>query len=179
MRSLPRKTGKEEEVIFFPPVMGKAIRFVLPACLLLFLDRITKNFILSNYPEGGGFPVIPGIFHVTHVKNTGAAFGLMKQQQFLLIAVSLAFIFVFIFFVAKKIFSAENETEGARGSLAVVAWSLIVAGALGNLYDRIFYGYVVDFLDFRVWPVFNVADSAICIGVGLIVLETILHRKRG
>lgn len=166
MRSLPRKAGKEEKIIFSAEAMPKALRFSLIASLVFFLDRVTKIYIMTHYAAGDGFPVIPGIFHVTFVRNTGAAFGMMREHLPVLIVISVGFILFFIFFLLKKIFTPM-----------LWAWALIIAGALGNLYDRLFYGYVVDFLDFRVWPVFNFADSAICIGVAAVCLEGFMRKK--
>ncbi len=101
--------------------------------------------------------MISGVFHLTLVYNRGAAFGMLKNQIPLFIFVSLAAI-VLIFVNLKKDNSFLNR----------ISLSLILAGALGNLVDRIFLGHVVDFLDFRIWPVFNIADSAITIGAILL-----------
>ena len=103
-------------------------------------------------------PVIPGVFHLTLVHNRGAAFGILRNQLIVFIAVSLAAI-AYIIAVIRR----------SPGRLQQAALSLVLAGAAGNLIDRVALGYVVDFLDFRVWPVFNVADSAICTGAGLLV----------
>lgn len=132
---------------------------LIPAVFLL--DRILKILTVRFLAEGEGFPVIPGIFHVTRVNNTGAAFGILKGQGPVLVLVSI----LCIAFLAVTLF--RNTSRG----FAPIAWSLVLAGALGNLYDRIRIGYVVDFLDFRVWPVFNVADVSICLGAFLVALH--------
>ena len=113
--------------------------------------------------------MIPGIFHVTRVNNTGAAFGILKGQGPVLILVSavcIAFLMVTLF---------KNTFRGT----SLAAWSLVLAGALGNLYDRLRYGYVVDFLDLRVWPVFNVADVSICLGAFLVALHYFRASRAG
>ena len=127
---------------------------------IFFLDRIVKLIIVNRYAEGGGFAVLPGVFHVTRVNNKGAAFGMLKNYGNVLIVVSVACVIFLGFYLVRK---ASSSGDG----LIKFAWSLVLAGALGNLYDRLRYGYVVDYLDFRVWPVFNVADASICVGAGL------------
>ena len=117
-------------------------------------------------------PVVDGFFYLTHVRNTGAAFGLFADAPKLLRQT----LFIGIAFVAVGIIITffRNLSPGDR--LAALALGSILGGALGNLTDRIFRGEVVDFLHFRLWrgyawPDFNVADTAIVIGVGLLVLE--------
>ena len=146
-RSWKRKRNKKLRTIFIIP-------------FVFFLDRILKIIILKNYSAGEGFAVWPGVFHVTRVNNTGAAFGIFKDSGIFLVTVSVAFILFFIVRLVRGIRRAAVNDAG---------WSLVVGGTLGNLYDRIHYGYVVDFLDFRIWPVFNLADMSICTGVFLII----------
>lgn len=132
------------------------------------MDRIAKVFILSRYAEGEGFPVWPGVFHLTRVNNTGAAFGILKGAAPLLIAISIVSVLILSAYLFRELFAKNCKTHSP--GLSHYAWALVIGGALGNLYDRLRYGYVVDFLDFRVWPVFNIADSAICVGVFFIFL---------
>lgn len=113
-------------------------------------------------------PVWKGIFHITRVNNTGAAFGWLKNSGGFLIFVSAISVVVLTLHLFRK----------RKPSVSDAAWALVLGGALGNLYDRLRFGYVVDFLDLRVWPVFNVADACICIGVGLIFVR-MLTAKRG
>ena len=133
---------------------------------VFFLDRLVKNLILENYSAGGGFAVIPGLFHITRVNNTGAAFGMLKGYGTLLIVISALFVAFLFLCLLRSVFSGKAPSK----FLSEAAWSLIIAGAAGNLFDRVRYGYVVDFLDFRVWPVFNLADASICVGVFLVAL---------
>ena len=131
--------------------------------LVFFTDRVLKISIIHHFTPGQEWPILQGVFHLTRVNNTGAAFGLLKGQVFFLNAVSLVCIFLLSAYLWKR-FSAS-----AGFSTRVLAASLVLAGALGNWTDRVTYGYVVDFLDFRVWPVFNLADVSICAGAFLMV----------
>ena len=152
LRALPRKTREEEKII-------RRFTFLSFAGLVFLTDQIFKIILSRVYPEGTGFPVIPGVFHITMVHNSGAAFGILGGNTRFLILVSLGVIAGLLFFLR-------------RPSLA---WALVLGGAFGNLYDRLRFGYVIDFLDFRVWPVFNLADACICVGVGCIVWSFFKH----
>jgi len=128
--------------------------------IVLSLDQLTKFLITRNLSYNQSIPVIKGIFHLTLIHNRGAAFGILKNQVPLFIITSIAAI-ALIYFNLKKI-------GYKKFSIYSISLSLILAGALGNLIDRLLLGYVVDFLDLRIWPVFNVADSAITIGAILL-----------
>ena len=143
------------------PVKKTVSILAIPA--VFFLDRFFKILIVRTFPEGGGFAVLPGILYITRVSNTGAAFGMLKHSGLLLVLASAGA----IFFLALGLLRDRNPWP----------WALVMAGALGNLYDRLRFGFVIDFLDLRVWPVFNVADISICVGVGLLLLG--LVRKHG
>ena len=123
----------------------------LVASLVFVLDRITKIAVASNMSYGQSIKILPNIFHFTFVLNNGTAFGLFKGANAALAILSVVAITLIIFYVLKN----------KANSLAL---GLILGGALGNLFDRVRFGYVIDFIDFRVWPVFNIADSAITIG---------------
>ena len=129
------------------------------------LDQSTKCLVSWARPN---FQVIPGFFNIHYVENTGAAFGILQGRQTLLTLVSILAIGVLLFLIL-------SEREEKRGLLC--AFALILGGTCGNLIDRVRLGYVVDFLQFYVkqyyWPSFNVADSAITIGVGLLIIETV------
>ena len=148
-------------------------------CLgILLLDQWTKHMVVQKLPLYRRVKVIQGFFNLTHVRNTGGAFGIFGGEKgglgsILFVIVSLIAIgaIVFLFFKVK-----ENEKTLA------LSFSLILSGAVGNLIDRLRYGEVVDFLDFHLssyhWPAFNVADSAICIGIGLMALELLKGDKK-
>jgi signal peptidase II len=144
----------------------------LIAALVVLLDRITKLWIVAHIQPGRAIVVIPRIFRLTHVLNTGAAFSMFESSaspllvRNLLIGFSVAAVLVVVVLLWRM---------GKTLSLSTVALALILGGAIGNLYDRIRLGYVVDFLEVRIyhyhWPDFNVADSAIVVGACLLFLE--------
>jgi signal peptidase II len=126
--------------------------------IILSLDRITKFLVTKDLILNQPVPVIKGIFNLTLIHNRGAAFGILKNQTLFLTFTSL-FAIILIYF---------NLRGNKHSKLSILSLSLILAGAIGNLIDRLFFGYVIDFLDFQVWPVFNVADSSITIGAILL-----------
>ena len=146
------------------------------AVSIIGLDQLTKHWVIEKFRLGETIPIVLDFFNLTYVQNKGAAFGLLSQANpsfripFFIIVPLVAL--GSIGYVFKKI--SENDVKLS------VALSLVIAGAIGNLIDRLRFGFVVDFLDFH-WrwtyhfPAFNVADSAICLGVGLIMLDLILQ----
>ena len=135
---------------------------------LLLLDLFTKLRIRAKYIPGMSVPVIQDIFHITYVQNKGAVFG--SLQGF-----STLFIWLTLIAIGAILYLWDDFPDSFWGRLFL---SSIVAGLLGNFIDRIFLGFVTYFLDFRIWPVFNVADAIVCIGVtGLII--SILFMKEG
>jgi signal peptidase II len=135
--------------------------FVLLPLIVVF-DQLTKLLVSQQFAVHESRPLIKGIFHLSLVHNSGAAFGIFKGMGYVIVAVSLAAI-VYIAYTLRK-----HHANAKAQRLYLVALSLIMAGTVGNLIDRIRLGYVIDFLDFRVWPVFNVADSAITVGAILL-----------
>ena len=131
------------------------------ALIILLLDQLTKFIIRVNFQLNESIPVIKNIFHFTYITNTGSAFGLFKGLNILFILFSLVVIAVTLYFLGKI---KENER------MIQLSVGLLLGGTLGNLVDRLFHGAVTDFLDFRVWPVFNVADSAITISVTMLII---------
>jgi len=131
------------------------------------LDRLSKIFFSDFLSIGESFPVIRNIFHITLVHNTGIAFGLFKDQGIVFIIIPVIAIILLIY----NIYSYKNNQEFSLSY--IVSFSLILGGAMGNLIDRVCFGYVIDFIDFRIWPVFNVADSAITIGAIFIFIKCI------
>jgi signal peptidase II len=123
---------------------------------VLLVDQLTKYLVVTNFFVGKSIPIIEDVFHLTYVRNQGAAFGIMQGQQLFFIVVTIAII------VAVIIFYKELPLHNIMNRIAL---GLILGGAIGNLIDRIRLGYVIDFIDLRVWPVFNVADSAVVIAV--------------
>lgn len=134
--------------------------------ILLFIDRITKRLTLA-FLDGRDIELLPYL-HLNFVQNTGAAFGIMQGGNLLLIAITLLILGYIL----------KNWKElCAYGVLSKWGLVLILSGALGNLYDRITLGFVVDFIDLRVWPVFNAADSFITVGAVMLALEFVFNFK--
>lgn len=129
---------------------------------VFFLDRYVKAVVSRHYLPGEGFAVIKNVFHITLVHNTGIAFGLLRDK------ISLSFLF---FILGVIIFSSVFLRKNRYSHKGRTAIFLLIAGAVSNLFDRLRFGYVIDYLDFRIWPVFNLADTAITIGVGLFLWE--------
>ncbi|MCX5794689.1 MAG: signal peptidase II [Elusimicrobia bacterium] len=127
-----------------------------PAVLLgvFVADRLTKLWAMERLAPLPGLPLLP-FFHLTYVENTGAAFGIGRSRNGFFVALTLALLGLLCFMRRRW----PREDRWLESGFLLVA-----AGALGNLYDRLAYGFVVDFLDFRVWPVFNVADSCVTVG---------------
>ena len=142
--------------------MFKKYSLFLFVPFFFFADQFSKRLITSHFSENQSLPVISGVFHLTRVNNTGAAFGLFRGAGIFLIVVTLASIMAIVVYILGKWSQIQPSQRWG--------WILVISGALGNLYDRLFYHYVIDFLDFRVWPVFNLADSFVCIGVFLVAM---------
>ena len=130
--------------------------------LVFIIDQLVKHLVVSTMHLGQSLPVIKGIFHITYVLNPGAAFGMMEHQRWCFIAVALAAVLLGVAFYKKL----QQESFLMRSGAG-----LLLGGAVGNLADRIQSGLVVDFLDFRIWPVFNIADIAICAGAGILIFD--------
>ncbi len=131
------------------------------------LDQGSKAFALRSLSLHQSVPVIQDVFHFTLVHNTGIAFGFFREHPGLLL------ILITLSLVLLGIWAVRMESQSPWGRLT---FALILGGAIGNWIDRLRFGSVIDFLDFRVWPVFNLADSAITIGVVLYLL--LLLRKK-
>ncbi|WP_084280947.1 signal peptidase II [Alkaliphilus transvaalensis] len=126
---------------------------------VIILDLITKYWAINQLQPVGSIPVIENIFHLTYVENRGAAFGMLQNQRLFFIIMTTAITLGVIIFILKN----KN-----MHLLLKIGLSLVVGGAIGNLIDRIRYGYVVDLFDFRIWPVFNIADCGVVVGALLI-----------
>ena len=150
------------------PLLVHVARPGLIALVLLVADQLSKLAVANRFVPGQSVPVIPGVLQVTYVQNTGMAFGLLQGFPHLFAVLALV--------VAAWII-IELVRSHRMDRLMEIGMALILGGATGNLIDRVRLGYVIDFLDLRVWPVFNLADSAITIGVGLLLLESFRARK--
>jgi signal peptidase II len=157
-------------------IHNKYLKLAVIAGLVIIFDQITKAVIQNTVPLYHSITVIPGFFSITHIHNPGGAFGFMANKSsglrnllFLLIS-SLAICLIFYFY----------KKTPQKYSLLSACFALILGGALGNLIDRIRFGKVVDFLDCYIgsyhWPAFNVADSAITVGVCIYVILVIFKK---
>lgn len=138
---------------------------------VLVLDQLGKYYIQTHLEPGASVPVIDGLFHITYILNPGAAFGIMKNQTVLFLLVALV-LFAIVLIIYPRL--------PAGHLLLRVGIGMQVGGAAGNFIDRFRTGCVVDFFDFRIWPVFNIADIGIVLGVALILYDILyLSVKEG
>jgi signal peptidase II len=138
------------------------LRWALIVLVTLLLDQFSKYIVTSSMLLGESLPVIPPVFYLTYILNPGAAFGLLANQTTFFIILSLL---VIVAVLAVYRYLPKEKT------LLRLALGLVVGGALGNLIDRVRLERVIDFLDFRVWPIFNLADTAIVIGAFFIIID--------
>jgi signal peptidase II len=136
---------------------------LLTVILLYIPDQLSKFYAVKYLVSGESFPLIKNVIHITLVYNTGAAFGMLKPRSSLFAAIAIAAIFFINFLLLRKSHTLKPVEK--------VSLYLILAGALGNLTDRVRLGAVVDFIDLLVWPVFNLADCFITIGALLLGLS--------
>jgi signal peptidase II len=153
----------------------KHLRYYAVAAVVFLLDQLTKQIIDANVPLKEQISVIGQFFLITHVLNDGAAFSMLPGAQTLFIAITIIVVIGIIWYIER------NRRNGRP--LLLTAFALVLGGALGNFIDRTLYGEVTDFLQFNfgsyTFPIFNVADMGIVIGVGLILLDAVLDIRRG
>ncbi|MCF8078961.1 MAG: signal peptidase II [Desulfobacterales bacterium] len=159
-----------------PTDAGKYVRFAAIAAFVILLDQFSKLVVLNTIPLYDSIPVVPGFFHLTHIQNPGGAFGFLARQGALVRNI----VFLFVSVVALcLIFIFYRNTPSTHRWLGA-GFALIFGGAVGNLIDRVRFGRVVDFLDVFIgeyhWPAFNVADSAVTIGIGIFIFHILLNR---
>jgi len=143
---------------------------IVLSIIFFFIDYFSKYLVINRMPLGISKKVINNFFYITHINNEGAAFSILNGKTIFLIIISIIIIVMLINYVRKNII---------KDKLSIISISLVIGGSLGNLLDRITKGYVVDFLDFHVFgynfPVFNIADTFITVGVFLLFIS--LNRK--
>ena len=131
------------------------------ALIAVLIDQITKLLIKTNFQLNQGIPLVKDVFHLRYIRNFGAGFGIMQQQTWILIFISITVIGVILYYL-DRIKDKEILLQFLVG--------FVLGGTIGNLIDRVSYGSVIDFLDFRIWPVFNFADGFVTMGIiGLVV----------
>ncbi|MBU0580561.1 MAG: signal peptidase II [Candidatus Margulisbacteria bacterium] len=135
----------------------------------LVIDFLTKYLTVKILIPYQSFSLIGKYLQITYVQNRGAAFGILPEQKYFLIIVSIAVVIFILWFYYK---------EKPKGILWEAGLALLLGGTLGNLYNRIFQGYVIDFIDFNFWPTFNSADIAINIGVLLLVYQVFFNTDK-
>ncbi|GAA6817981.1 signal peptidase II [Helicobacter pylori] len=144
------------------------------AIIILILDQVTKFVIASSMRIGDSFEVIPGFLNITSHRNNGAAWGILSGKMSFFFIITLIILIVLVVFYIKE---AKNNL------FMQIALSLLFAGALGNFIDRLSHGEVVDFIDTYIFgynfPIFNVADSSLTIGVLLIIITLVIDVKKG
>jgi len=138
------------------------------AIFIILLDQWIKNIISNNMIFNQSIPVIKDIFHLTYIKNSGAGFGILQGFKNFFIVITIVIAIIIIIYHYKK----------EKSLLLNLAAGFILGGAAGNLIDRIRWGYVIDYLDFRIWPVFNLADSSLVLGVGLLIVYLWKYEER-
>ena len=145
----------------------------LAALAVFVFDQLTKLFFSRHFALGNGVNVIPGFFNLVHVRNTGGAWGMLGNYTWILGLISLA---AFVGFII--VFKKQNKGD----KLIAASFALLIGGIAGNMVDRIFRGSVIDFLDFFIgehhWPAFNVADSAICVSMAVLIVLLSLQKEK-
>jgi len=150
----------------------KMIYYVI-ALFIIAIDQISKWLIVKNMELGTSIPIIDNVLYITSHRNRGAAWGILENKMWFFYIITVVFV-VFIVFYMKK----YAKTDKLLG----ISLGLILGGAIGNFIDRVFRQEVVDFIHVYIfsynYPVFNIADSALCIGVVLIIIQTLLEGKK-
>jgi signal peptidase II len=156
----------------------KYLILVLVFWVVFFFDQITKAYVHRTLHTFQSIEIVKNFFHITHIRNTGAAFGLLAGPAHPLRTA----LFVVISGMAIGVILFIYRRIGEDDTLHALAFSLLLGGAAGNLVDRVWRGQVIDFLDFHWydyhWPAFNFADSAICGGIGLILLNMVIGARK-
>ena len=181
MQQMQNHSGSVKDQSVIAVNYKKAALFSGVLLLVILLDQLTKYWVVQNFTLGESKPVIKGVFHFTYILNRGAAFGMLADQRWIFLilsTVSISGIYLWLILRSKKI-----------GYLFGIAMSMVAGGGVGNMIDRVWNGEVfgsgavVDFLDFCAFPelwswIFNVADAAVCVGAGLVVLAVILDEVK-
>lgn len=149
------------------------LTLIIGASVVVVLDQTTKLLVARFIIPYSVKPIIPGIFALTHIENPGIAFGQFPQWGRLFTLVSAATILIILY-----VFRLMD-----RSKLSIrLAFCLLLGGALGNLIDRVRLGHIIDFLDFHIhmyrWPSFNIADSAVCVGVAILILTMMFDNRK-
>lgn len=151
---------------------GSSKIWLFTAAFVVLIDQISKLLAKRFLEPTGDFPIINGILHLTYVENTGAAFGILKDHRWIFMSVSCVAVLALIVYL--------TVSRNSIGMLGGVSLSMIIGGGIGNMIDRILSGFVIDFINFELinFAVFNIADSAVCIGAALLIVYVLFLDKR-
>ncbi|TMW74059.1 signal peptidase II [Alteribacter natronophilus] len=143
------------------------------ALIIIVLDQITKWIVVQRMEQGESIPIIENVFHLTSHRNAGAAFGILQGQMWLFyIATAIVLVFVTYYI----------QTQGKYNPLFGTSLGLVLGGAIGNFIDRLLFNEVVDFIDVYIgtynFPIFNVADMALTIGVGMLIVYVFIEDRK-
>lgn len=148
-------------------------RYYIIALIVIIFDQITKWFIVEKMNIYDSIVIIDNFFNITSHRNKGAAWGILQDQMIFFYIITLLVVIGIIYYMQKY---------GKQSSLLASGLSLLLGGAIGNFIDRLYRKEVVDFLDFQIinynYPIFNIADSALVIGVSLLIIYTILDERK-
>lgn len=147
------------------------------AILVVVFDQVSKLLLSRNLPLNSSIPVIKDFFHLTLVHNTGIAFGALKDNSRIILLVTVVGVGLIIYSMKKDLFTPKLTLNSKTLLIRKLSIGFILGGAVGNMIDRLRFGYVVDFLDFRIWPVFNLADSCITIGAVILFWNLFISQK--
>lgn len=141
-------------------------RITIYSIIFVVIDLLTKTLITYFMVVGDQLKIIPNFFNITYVRNTGAAFSILENNRIFFIIIGIiALIFIYLYLIKNKVLN----------KYMMVCYSMLIAGIIGNMYDRIIYGYVIDFLSFNIFgynfPVFNIADSLIVVSIILLMFN--------
>lgn len=142
---------------------------IIVISLVIIIDQCTKYMVRINFEQGETLPIISDILHLTYVRNLGAAFSVFENIKVVTIIMPL---FILLIAITALFFFYKRISRFSRISI-----SLIIAGGMSNLIDRIILGYVTDMIDFRIFPVFNIADISVCVGCMLLIVGMFLPEK--
>ncbi len=151
----------------------KTIYYYAIAIIVIIVDQFTKWLVVQNMELRQSIPIIENVFHLTSHRNAGAAFGMLQGQMWLFFIATIAVLIIVPYYIQK---------EGKNNPLFGITMGLVLGGAIGNFIDRLLFGEVVDFLDVYIgtynFPIFNVADSALVVGVGMLIIYVFKEEKK-
>ena len=144
---------------------------------LIWIDRLVKNWAYISLKEAASIPIIRGIFQLTYAQNIGAAFSILENAKWFFILTALIITAVILFSIIRIVSHPKFSMKDKSTAITLVLFAMIVAGALGNVIDRIMYGFVIDMFDFVLihFPIFNVADSCLTVGCALVIISLLFR----